>query len=112
MKLNKFLFLLMSFIMISATALAQKRVYTGQVVDDQNEPVIGASVIQKGTSNGGVTDIDGNFSVSVDEGATLVVSYIGYASQEVVAADGMRITLKTDQEMLDEVVVIGYSVQK
>ena len=50
MKLNKFLFLLMSFIMISATALAQKRVYTGQVVDDQNEPVIGASVIQKGTS--------------------------------------------------------------
>ena len=112
MKLNKFLFLLMSFIMISATALAQKRVYTGQVVDDQNEPVIGASVIQKGTSNGGVTDIDGNFSVSVDEGATLVVSYIGYASQEVVAADGMRITLKTDQEMLDEVVVIGYGVQK
>ena len=112
MKLNKFLFLLMSFIMISATALAQKRVYTGQVVDDQNEPVIGASVIQKGTSNGGVTDIDGNFSVSVDEGATLVVSYIGYASQEVKAADGMRITLKTDQEMLDEVVVIGYGVQK
>ena len=112
MKLNKFLFLLMSSIMISATALAQKRVYTGQVVDDQNEPVIGASVIQKGTSNGGVTDIDGNFSVSVDEGATLVVSYIGYASQEVKAADGMRITLKTDQEMLDEVVVIGYGVQK
>ena len=100
MKLNKFLFLLMSFMLISATALAQKRVYTGQVVDDQNEPVIGASVIQKGTSNGGVTDIDGNFSVSVDEGATLVVSYIGYASQEVTAADGMRIILKTDQEML------------
>ena len=112
MKLNKFLFLLMSFMLISATALAQKRVYTGQVVDDQNEPVIGASVIQKGTSNGGVTDIDGNFSVSVDEGATLVVSYIGYASQEVTAADGMRIILKTDQEMLDEVVVIGYGVQK
>ena len=112
MKLNKFLFLLMSFMLISATALAQKRVYTGQVVDDQNEPVIGASVIQKGTSNGGVTDIDGNFSISVDEGATLVVSYIGYASQEVTAADGMRIILKTDQEMLDEVVVIGYGVQK
>ena len=112
MRLKKFTFLLLSLMMISATALAQKRVYSGQVIDSQDEPIIGASVVQKGTSNGGVTDIDGRFSVSVDEGSTLVVSYIGYATQEVKASDGLRIVLQTDQEMLDEVVVIGYGVQK
>ena len=82
--------------MISATALAQKRVYSGQVIDSQDEPIIGASVVQKGTSNGGVTDIEGNFRVSVDEGSTLVISYIGYATQEVKASDGLRIVLQTD----------------
>jgi len=112
MRLKKFTFLLLSLMMISATALAQKRVYSGQVIDSQDEPIIGASVVQKGTSNGGVTDIEGNFRVSVDEGSTLVISYIGYATQEVKASDGLRIVLQTDQEMLDEVVVIGYGVQK
>ena len=112
MKKSKFLFLLLSFVMMSATALAQKRTYTGVVVDDQNEPVIGASVVQKGTSNGTITDYDGNFSVSVESGATLVISYIGYVTQEVKAADNLRIVLKTDQQLLDEVVVIGYGVQK
>ena len=94
MKKSKFLFLLLSFMMMSATALAQKRTYTGTVVDDQNEPVIGASVVQKGTSNGTVTDFDGNFSVSVDEGSTLVISYIGLVTQEVKAANNLRIVLK------------------
>ena len=112
MKKSKFLFLLLSFVMMSATALAQKHTYTGTVVDDQNEPVIGASVVQKGTSVGTVTDFDGNFSVSVDEGATLVVSYIGYISQEVKAANNLQIVLKADNQMLDEVVVVGYGVQK
>ena len=112
MKKSKFLFLLLSFMMMSATALAQKRTYTGTVVDDQNEPVIGASVVQKGTSNGTVTDFDGNFSVSVDEGSTLVISYIGLVTQEVKAANNLRIVLKADDKMLDEVVVVGYGVQK
>ena len=112
MRKSKFLFVLLSFMMVSATALAQKVTYTGVVVDDQNEPVIGASVVQKGTSNGAATDFDGNFSVTVDEGSTLVVSYIGYVTQEVKAANNLRIVLQSDQKVLDEVVVIGYGVQK
>ena len=112
MKKSKFLFLLLSFVMMSATALAQKHTYTGTVVDDQNEPVIGASVVQKGTSVGTVTDFDGNFSLSADEGSTLVISYIGMVTQEVKAGNNLRIVLKTDDKLLDEVVVIGYGVQK
>lgn len=112
MKKSKFLFVLLALVMMSASALAQKRTITGQVYDDQNEPVIGASVVEKGTSNGAATDFDGNFTVSIEPGATLVISYIGYTTQEVKAADGMRVTLKSDQKLLDEVVVIGYGVQK
>ena len=112
MKKSRFLFLLLSFMMMSATALAQKRTYQGVVVDDQNEPVIGASVVQKGTSNGTATDFEGNFTVSVDAGSTLVISYIGYVTQEVKAADHLKVVLKSDQKLLDEVVVIGYGVQK
>ncbi|MBR1688937.1 MAG: TonB-dependent receptor [Prevotella sp.] len=112
MKRSKFLFLLLSFIIMSATALAQKRTISGVVVDNSNEPVIGASVVEKGTSNGSVTDFDGNFSVSVQPGATLVISYIGYQTQEVKAQDNLRITLQTDDKLLDEVVVVGYGVQK
>ena len=112
MRKSKFLFVLLSFMMVSATALAQKVTYTGVVVDDQNEPVIGASVVQKGTSNGAATDFDGNFSVTVDEGSTLVVSYIGYVTKEVKAANNLRVVLQSDQKVLDEVVVIGYGVQK
>ena len=112
MKKSKYLFLLLTFVMMSATSLAQKRTYTGQVVDDQQEPVIGASVVQKGTSQGVITDYDGNFKITADEGATLVVSYIGMLTQEVKAADGLRVVLQSDNALLDEVVVIGYGVQK
>jgi TonB-linked SusC/RagA family outer membrane protein len=112
MRKSKFLFVLLSLMMMSATALAQKVTYTGLVVDEQNEPVIGASVVQKGTSNGAATDFDGHFSVTVDEGATLVVSYIGFVTQEVKAANNLRVVLQSDQKVLDEVVVIGYGVQK
>ena len=112
MKQRKFFLVLLSFMMMSATALAQKHTYTGTVVDDQNEPVIGASVVQKGTSNGTVTDFDGNFTVSVDEGSTLVVSYIGYITQEVKAGNNLHVILKPDNQLLDEVVVVGYGVQK
>ena len=86
---------------------------TGTVVDSQG-PVIGASIIEKGTSNGVVTDFDGNFSLSVKPGATIVVSYIGYETQEIKVGDqsSFNITLKDDNAILDEVVVVGYGVQK
>ena len=95
-------------------ALAQDPVkVTGKVLDNLGEPMIGVSVQVKGTSHGAITDIDGNYSVSVEPGATLVFSYVGYISQEHKAMPGtLNVTLKEDTETLDEVVVIGYGVQK
>ena len=86
---------------------------TGTVVDAQG-PVIGASVIEKGTSNGVVTDFDGNFSLNVKPGTTIVVSYIGYVNQEIVIGNqtNYNIVLKEDNAVLEEVVVVGYGVQK
>lgn len=94
-------------------SLAQKQV-NGTVLDDLGEPVIGANVLEKGTSNGVITDIDGNFVLQVKNNATLVVSFVGYASQEVLATPGkaMIIRLSEDNELLDEVVVVGYGAQK
>lgn len=82
------------------------------VVDSQGEPIIGANVIEKGTTNGGITDIDGVFNLNVNPGATLVVSFVGYTTQEVKATPNLRVVLKEDTEMLDEVVVVGYGSQK
>ena len=86
---------------------------TGTVVDAMG-PVIGASVIEKGTSNGVVTDFDGNFTLNVKPGATIVVSFIGFETQEIRVGDqtNFNITLKDDNAVLEEVVVIGYGVQK
>ncbi len=105
-----FLFLLCLF---PLGAMAQSAV-KGTVNDDSGEPIIGASVVEKGTTNGTVTDFDGNFSLNVKSGATLVISYIGYTTQEV-AVNGqstINVTLKEDNALLDEVVVVGYGVQK
>ena len=87
---------------------------SGVVKDSMGEPVIGASVVEKGTSNGIITDINGNFSLSVTSGATLAISYIGYKTQEVQAVTGkvIDVTLKDDTEMLEEVVVVGFGTQK
>ena len=75
--------------------------------------MIGVSVLEKGTTNGVITDLDGNYTLSVNEGATIVFSYIGYVTQEKKAAAGtMNIVLKEDNKTLDEVVVVGYGVQK
>ena len=96
------------------TVQQQQIKVTGTVNDDMG-PVIGASVVEKGNpSNGTITDFDGNFSLSVKPGATLLISYIGYKSQEVQAISGksVNITLKEDTEMLDEVVVVGFGTQK
>ena len=86
---------------------------TGTVVDAMG-PVIGASVVEKGTSNGVVTDFDGNFALSVKPGATIVISYIGYTTQEIAVGNRstFSVTLKEDDAMLEEVVVVGYGVQK
>ncbi|MCR5077760.1 MAG: TonB-dependent receptor [Prevotella sp.] len=97
---------------LSVSAFAQSTV-NGQVKDAAGEPVIGASVLINGTSNGTVTDLDGNFSVNVQPGATLTISYIGYQKQQVAAANGMVITLQEDQaQQMNEVVVIGYGAVK
>ena len=81
----------------------------GTVVDANGEPIIGASVIEKGTKNGTVTDIDGNFKLQTKQGSLLVISYIGYISQEVKAAPNLKITLKEESKLLNEVVVTGYT---
>lgn len=86
---------------------------SGKVTDEQNLPLIGVSVIEKGTTNGGITDIDGNYTLSVQPGASIVFSYIGYVTKETIATPGiLNITLPEDTQTLDEVVVVGYGVQK
>lgn len=87
---------------------------SGIVKDALGESVIGASVLEKGTSNGIITGIDGNFSLTVKPGATLVISFVGYKTQEVqaVAGKSISVTLHDDTEMLDEVVVVGFGTQK
>ena len=86
---------------------------TGSVVDAMG-PVIGASVVEKGTTNGTVTDFDGNFALNVKPGATIVVSFIGFETQEIKVGnqDNFQITMKDDNAVLEEVVVVGYGVQK
>ncbi|WP_373749316.1 carboxypeptidase-like regulatory domain-containing protein, partial [Bacteroides heparinolyticus] len=98
---------------ISAVAEQQQTItVNGLVVDATGEPIIGASVVEKGTSNGIVTDLDGKFTLNVKPGATLKVSFVGYQPQEVKATSTMKIVLKEDTELLDEVVVVGYGTQK
>ena len=85
----------------------------GKVTDNLNEPMIGVSIVEKGTTNGCITDIDGNYTLNVAQGATIIYSYIGYVTQEQQAVAGVvNIVLKEDSETLDEVVVVGYGVQK
>ena len=86
---------------------------TGTVVDAMG-PVIGASVVEKGTTNGTVTDFDGNFTLNVNPGATIVISFIGFETQEIKVGnqDNFQITMKDDNAVLEEVVVVGYGVQK
>ena len=99
---------------VSMIALAQQKTITGTVIDTRHEPVIGASVLEKGTSNGTITNLDGEYSLKVSPGATLVFSYIGYKTQEirVSANTNINVTLAEDAEQLQEVVVVGYGVQK
>ena len=101
-----------ALIAASVSAMAQQVTASGVVKDSKGIPVIGASVIQTGTNNGVISDIDGTFSLNVPEGAILAVSSIGYKTVNVAAASDMEIILEDDNELLDEVVVVGYGVQK
>lgn len=94
-------------------AIEQAIQVKGKVMDSTGEPVIGANVLVKGTTNGVISDIDGNFSIEAKKNATLLISFIGYKSQEVKVTNAiMEIVLADDTEMLDEVVVVGYGSQK
>lgn len=101
----------------AGVTVVQQSVVTvkGQVVDEKGEPIIGANVIVEGTTNGMITDLDGNFSLQCPVGATLKTSYIGYLARTVKVTGNMnalKITLKEDTETLDEVVVVGYGTMK
>lgn len=87
---------------------------TGQVVDQSGDPVIGANVVEKGTTNGTITDIDGKFSIDVALNSTLIVSYIGYTSSEISmeGKSSVTITMKEDSEILNEVIIVGFGSQK
>lgn len=99
---------------VSLSAFAQKITVTGQVKDPSNEDVIGASVVEKGTTNGTMTDLDGKFSLTVSPKATLTITYIGYKSQEIAVKGSttLNIVLQENAELLEEVVVIGYGSVK
>ena len=100
--------LMMLAVMFFALDVSAQATINGQVKDETGEGVIGASVVEKGTSNGTVTDFDGNFSLKCKPGATLVFTYIGFNPQELPAKNGMEVTLKEDVAQLNEVVVVGY----
>ena len=91
---------------------AQQVPLRGTVVDQNGAPIVGASIIEVGTTNGTMTDADGSFSIALRSGNSVTISCIGYAEQTVVLTDGMRIVLAEDTEFLEEVVVVGYGTQK
>ena len=97
-------------LLLSTIMYAQQEI-TGTVTDAMG-PVIGATVMEKGTSNGTVTDFDGNFTLKVEPGKTLVFTYIGYKTLELPAQQGMKVTMEDDAQALSEVVVTGYQVQR
>ena len=110
MKKNRFLWLFLALI-VSMVTRAQG--ILGTVTDDLGEPVIGASVVEKGNpQNGTITDFDGKFTIKVSEGTPIIISYIGYLTQEVKASNNMKVAMKEDTQTLQDVVVIGYGVQK
>mgnify|MGYP000873248962 FL=1 len=111
-KMNKLLCTVMFFLCV-AFGYAQQITVKGTVKDGSGQPLMGASVLVKGTSHGTAADFDGNFELKVDKGVTLVVSSVGYKSREVAAKAGtMNIVLQEDTQQLEDVVVIGYGAIK
>ena len=113
-KILRPLWLLMLLCLIPVWALAQEVTISGNVKDSNGEPIIGASVLEKGTTNGIITDFDGNFNLTVNSNSILSISFVGYKTQEinVNGQTSFNIVLSEDTEVLDEVVVVGYGVQK
>ena len=106
-------FLLLMQLLFSTTAIGQSLSVKGKVLNDKGAPVEGASVVQKGTTNGSVSDKEGAFSIKVPAGATLVVTAVGFTEKEVlVSGNDMTIQLETDQKSLEEVVVVGFGTQR
>lgn len=101
-------------LVFSVSVAAQKTVVKGNILDKDNLPIIGANILEKGTSNGTISDVDGNFTLSItNPKATLLITYIGYKNVEMPASASMKIVMTEDSEMLEDVVVIGYgSVKK
>ena len=105
------LVMMLVMMLVVQVASAQSKI-SGTVVDATGEPVTGASIVVVGTLNGTVSDIDGNFSINVKSDDMLQISYIGYVTQTLKPVNGMTVTLMEDNEMIDEVVVVGYGVQR
>ena len=113
--LQKKLFCLFTFFLIGVAHIsAQQQTIKGNITDSAGEPIIGASVVEKGSTNGTVTDLNGSFALSLSSRATLLISYIGFVSQEVMATPGgvINVALKEDTKVLDDVVVVGFATQK
>ena len=109
--MTKRLFYILAVVLLPM--MLQAKVVTGQVVDMNGEPIIGANVVVKGTTAGTITDFDGNYSIEVQENATLIFSYLGMITQEIpVTSDNISVALKEDNHVLDEVVVTGYGTTK
>ena len=108
---KRFKLLCMLFLIGIGVSFAQTRV-TGSVTDENGEPIIGASVMVKGTGKGSITDSNGNFTLSTSSGGILVVSYVGYETQEVPVSANPRIVLRTNTEILEEVVVTALGIRK
>lgn len=108
------LLLILCFVLSGSGLYAQSKPVSGRVTDAKGEEIIGASVLEKGTTNGTITDFNGNFKLQVSSRSTLIISYIGYKSQEIPVTDKttINVTLQEDTKMLDEVVVVGYGAQK
>ena len=110
MKKNRYVTMLLT-LLVSIASYAQS--ILGTVTDDLGEPVIGASVVEKGNpQNGTITNMDGQFTIKVSTGTPIIISYVGYVTQEVKAVNGMKVTMKEDSQTLQDVVIIGYGVQK
>ena len=107
------LFTCLTMLFLSLSLMAQTKKVSGTVVDNVG-PVVGASIVEKGTQNGVITDLDGNWSISAPQGAVLIVSSIGYKDVEVLVgtSDVYNVTLEEDRLLLDEVVVVGYGTMK
>ena len=110
--MEKSRFLLLSLALI-VSMITKAQGILGTVTDELGEPIIGASVVEKANpQNGAITDLDGKFTLNVTEGTPIIITYIGYSNQEVNARNNMTVMMKEDSETLQDVVVIGYGVQK